>query len=171
MERNKGSLSSIQTNSRSMKIVGVKDMCFKSTILAIVAGIYATSVMANPEVMAWRESTKSAFFECRSNMTSAVFSTKWRVKREELEREYEKTRSCVEAATAVEKVSTRAILSKNIKPNMRGLIKDYYATWTAGMQALPSLQMRDLDEASRASKETESSLNRTWALIELELDS
>lgn len=125
--------------------------------------------MANPDVIAWHGSLDIAFFSCRTELGIAHMFRRLKGSSEE-GKILEPTRNCVSKSLTEGKTLTRSILSQRLSPKADLLVKDYYSTWTAGMKEISSLASESDADARAGIIQIQSSLNKAWALIELELD-
>lgn len=142
----------------------------KSTLLATALTLFASGAMANPEVIAWHASLSSAFSKCETQMDIAHMYRRLKGSSDE-GRIFQPTRECVSESLIDAKNLTQCVLSQKLSPKVEALVKDYYATWAAGMKGVPGLLPESDASARNAAIQIKSSLNKAWTLIELELDS
>jgi len=145
------------------------EMKMKSALLAVLLTLSATHATANPEVIVWHEYLNSAFSKCRGELNIAhIFK---RVKgSSDGGAIFQETRDCVSKGLIEGRSSTQVMLSQEINPKVRALVKDFYAAWTSGMKEIPELLLETEGGARAAALQIQSSLNKSWALIELELN-
>lgn len=141
-------------------------MKLKSTLVVTLFGFFASSAMANPEVIAWHDSLSKALFDRKMEVSVAHFR---KPRADDIGELFQPTHDCVEKALFDAKESTRTALSQKLSPKIQGLAKEYYASWTAGMKALPGLLVGAEGDARRAMADIQASLDKAWTLIELEL--
>lgn len=138
--------------------------------LALALSFCATTAQANSELIAWRWTTREAFTNCSQEMISRQRIANMKREPGVWRAALDRTRECANQALIDGKQSTKAILSLKFSPKVRGLVKDYYAIWNAGVETLPELIGETERESRRATMETQSSLAQIWALIEIEIE-